>query len=138
MLDNYLSWTDTAKAKRIGCKTSRPLTVKPLSMKPFLDNFPARRLASFFGIILVVGIQLVFLFAPHMSPDPYRRHERLALFKAWKSNPAAETKAAFDEEISLEGHHHDVFAYIAVSSFVIIDVALLYVYWRFWIRKPAA
>ncbi|HEV2695436.1 MAG TPA: hypothetical protein VG347_21250 [Verrucomicrobiae bacterium] len=107
-------------------------------MKPLLDNFPARRLGSFFGIILVVGIQLAFLFAPHMGPDPYRGHERLALFKAWKSNPTAETKAAFDEEIALEDHHEAVTAYAAISSFVAIDVALLYVYWRLWIRKPAA
>ena len=111
--------------------------MKPLLDK-LLDAFPARRLASFFGIILVVGIQLLFLFAPHMGSDPYRRHERLALYKAWQSNPTAETKAAFDEEIALEDQHHDVITYAAIGSFVVIDAALLYVYWRFWIRKPAA
>ena len=102
-------------------------------MKPLLDNFPARRLASFFGIILVVGIQLAFLFAPHMGSDPYRRHERLALYKTWKSNPTPATKTAFDEEIDLEDHHHAVFAYAVIGLFVVIDAALLYVYWRFWI-----
>ena len=73
-----------------------------------------------------------------MGPDPYRGHERLALLKAWYSNPTAETKAAYDEETTLEDHHHAVIAYAAISSFVVIDAALLYVYWRFWIRKPAA
>jgi hypothetical protein len=107
-------------------------------MKPLWDNFPTRRLASFFGIILVVGIQLAFFFTPHMGSDPYRRHERRALFNAWHSNPTAETKAAFYQEIDLEDHHHAVVAHIAVSSFAIIDAALLYVYWRFWIRKAAA
>jgi hypothetical protein len=107
-------------------------------MKPLVDNFPARRLASFFGIVLVVGIQLAFFFAPHMGPDPYRKHERLAVFKAWKSNPTAKTKAALDDEIRMENDHHAMVANAAVSSFGVIDVALLYVYWRCWIRKPAA
>ena len=105
-------------------------------MKAFFDNFPARRLASFCGIILVVGIQLALLFAPQMGPNPYRRHERLALLKAWHSNPTPATKAAFDEEVKLEEHHREVLPCMGVVSFLAIDVALLYVYWRFWIRKP--
>ena len=72
-----------------------------------------------------------------MGPDPYRRHERVALLKAWKSNPTDETKTAYYEEIRLEDHHYDVVSYTSASSFLVIDVALLYVYWRFWIRKSA-
>ncbi len=107
-------------------------------MKPLLDYFPARRLASFLGIFLVVGIQSAFLLAPQLGPDPYRRQERRALYQAWRSNPTTTTKAAFADEIGLEDHHHVVIAYLVISSFVAIDVTLLYVYWRVWVRGTVA
>ena len=105
-------------------------------MKPLLDNFPAKRLASFLAILLVLGFQLVFFFAPQMGPNPYRAHERIALFKAWKNNPSEITKAAFDNEIQLEDHHNNVVTVIALGSFLVIDVTLFYIYWKCWVKKP--
>ena len=106
-------------------------------MKPLLDNFPARRLASFFGIILVVGFQLVYLLSPRMGFDSYREHERRELLRAWGSNPTPATKSALLDEIHLENHHHSRIAWVAAGSFLVIDGIILYAYWRCWIRKSA-
>jgi len=112
--------------------------MKPL-LDTFWDNFPAKRLAGFFGLILVVGFQLAYLFSPQMGPNPYRAHERLALLRAWQTNSTEATKAAFDDELRLEDHHRALIGVMMpVSSFVVVDMGLLYVYWKCWIKKSAA
>lgn len=106
-------------------------------MKPLLENFPIRRMASFLAILAVVGSQLFFLFAPRFGPDPYREKERRALLRALADNPTPETKAAYHEERILEDRHHAIVMYSAVGFFCLIDAVLLYVYWRCWVRRPA-
>lgn len=107
-------------------------------MQPILAKFPAERLVSFLAILFVIGLQLVFFFMPQSGPNPYRAHERMVAFKAWHQNPSTATKAASDHEFQLE-HHHDslmgIFVFMPfVGLLVFVDVIVLYIYWRRWVR----
>jgi hypothetical protein len=104
-----------------------------------LAKFPAKRLASFFAILFVIGLQSAFLLMPTGGLTPYRQHERSEAIMAWMKNPSNTTKAALDHEKELEHHHYAMmFAFVlmpVVGSFLAVDTAMFYVYWRCWVRK---
>jgi hypothetical protein len=109
---------------------------------PLLPYFPAKRLASFLAILLVIGLQLAFLLMPASGlGTPYRRHERMEALVAWTKNPSNTTKAALDHEEQLEHHHGNVMFVLmfmpVAGSLLVIDGAMFYVYWRCWVRKSA-
>ena len=108
-----------------------------MPLLPYLFiKFPAKRLASFLAIFLVIGFQLGILLMPKLDlRGPYRWQERTNAIRVWIENPSSTTTAALDREEQLENHHSIVMFTTVVGSFLVVDVAMLYVYWRYWVRK---
>jgi hypothetical protein len=87
----------------------------------------------------IIVFVLLTLFASLVLPvgqPRYRIRERIKAMEAYTLSPSASTKVALDDEFVRLHHHEKMMCVILVPSVLLIDAALIYLFWNYGTRKP--
>ena len=88
-------------------------------------------------IIIFVLLTLGLLFLP-AGQSRYRLKERVQAMQARTLNPSVSTETELKEEFARLRHHEETQGVILIPSVLLVDAAVIYLFWNYGKRKTTA